>query len=50
MNHHQVRMQQLIAFTRNNNKIEPYGCAIYNEDGALLTSTIGNKERAINII
>lgn len=48
MNHHQVRMQQLIAFTRNNNKIEPYGCAIYNEDGALLTSTIGNKESPIN--
>jgi len=47
MNAYEIRMRDLIAFTRNYGS-EPYGCAIYNENGDKIVETVGNKNSPIN--
>lgn len=48
MNQHEIRMKELIQYTRNNSTIEPYGCSIYNAEGQLLVAAVGNKYSPIN--
>lgn len=48
MNEHNVRMKALIAFTKKNSSVEPYGCSIYDAEGKMLVSVTGNKQSPIN--
>lgn len=45
---HEIRMKELITFTRKMSGTEPYGCAIYDTYGNMLVSTTGNKASPIN--
>ena len=45
---HESRMMALIEFTRKNSFNEPYGCAIYDNQGKLLVEVTGNKASPIN--
>lgn len=48
MNIHEIRMRELIEFTKTSSTVEPYGCSIYDVEGKLLVSVTGNKNSPIN--
>lgn len=48
MQSHEKRMLELLEFTKSHSHDEPYGCAIYNDNGNLLVSITGNKLSPIN--